>query len=110
MSEEVQETKEVQKEFKVNSKKVDYNRLTRITIGDIEDLEESGVSIEKLSDESSALKFGEAINLIYHFSNKVNNKVSREDVRSIGPEELSNHVTAILIQIGEGQDKADPPS
>lgn len=94
--------------YYINQKKVNYEKVGRWTLGDMEDLEEKGVDMDNLSDGS--LSFREAIDLVHHFAHRVNEKVQRDDVRSLTPSDLTKHAEAIMSQINEGQDKADPSS
>lgn len=94
--------------MKLNGKEVDYDQIQKVTIGDLEDLEERGIRLNQISKGDFSVKM--AIDFIELFAHKVNDGISREDVRQLDMNELTEHSNKIAERINAGQEYVGSPS
>lgn len=94
--------------MQINGKEIDYDKIVKVTIGDIEDLESRGISLQTIREGN--LTVSNAIDFIALFAARANDAVTRDDVRTLGVDELQTHSDKIAERINAGQEHTGDPS
>lgn len=70
-------------QFEINGKAIDLSIALPLTMGDWEDLEDEGVTIDKLNNDKGGISFKTMTSFLLHICKKANDNVDRNDIRSM---------------------------